>query len=294
MNMPRIAQCFPRKLALGCAVAALSAAAPSFAAPIVFFGLDNSFMPNPRTNADAARNAFVGAVGASTITTQDFETAALGDFAPVTTGTLANGVGVTVVNSATEYMRLATGIGTFNTYPTSGARYVEALSDPGSTYFTATFDQPVRGIGFYLTDVSDWCCGAQGIGELRVVLTTGSGSSVRDLTPEFDPVNLVDGNVAFFGIFDDAAPFTSIAIRSDANIPDEDAIGIDDFMVSIQAVPAPGTLALMLGLLPVLGFVRRPRLAAGFAEPIYRDLSCGRGCAGHSDPSSFLRIDQKP
>ena len=257
--MQPLARSLPRAVATFLALASIALAPPSAAAPMVFFGLDNSLMPNPRTNADAARAAFVAAVGAATITTQDFETAALGDFAPVTTGTLANGVGVTVVNSATEYMRVATGIGTFNTYPTSGSRYVEALSDPGSTYFTATFDQAVRGIGFYLTDVSDWCCGAQGIGELRVELTTTSGSVVRDLTPELDPVNLVDGNVAFFGIFDDAAPFTSIAIRSDTNIPDEDAIGLDDFMVSIQAVPAPGTLALMLGLLPVLGFARRRR-----------------------------------
>jgi hypothetical protein len=261
MNIPRIALCFARKLALGCAVAALSAAAPSFAAPIVFFGLDNSFMPNPRTNADAARAAFVGAVGASTITTQDFETAALGNFAPITTGTLANGVGVTVINSATDFLRISSGTGALNTYPTSGSRYVEGLSNQGSTYFTATFDQPVRGIGFYLTDPSDWaCCGPQPIGELRIELGTASGATVvRDLTPEVDPIAIVDGNVAFYGIFDEADPFMSIAIRSDSNVPDEDAIGIDDFMVSIQAIPAPGTLALMLGVLPMLGFVRRRR-----------------------------------
>jgi hypothetical protein len=131
------------------------------------------------------------------------------------------------------------------------------LSNPDSAYFTATFDQAVRAIGFYITDASDWCCSSDTIGELRVVFTTASGTIVRDLTPEFNPNALVNGNVAFFGIFDPVDPFLSIAIRSDSNIPDEDSIGIDDFMVGIQAVPAPGTLGLMLGLLPAFGFLRR-------------------------------------
>ena len=256
--MSRSARSWSRGLGLACFLAALAIAAPAAAAPIVFFGLDNGSMPSPRTNADAARDTFVSAVGVASITTQDFETAALGDFAPVTTGTRANGVGVTVINSATDFLRISSGIGALNTYPISGSRYVEGLSDPASTYFTATFDQPVRAIGFSATDPSDWaCCGPQPIGELRLVLGTESGATVvRDLTPEFDPINLVDGNVAFFGIVDAADPFTSIAIRSDSNIPNEDAIGIDDFMVSIQAIPAPGTLAPMLGLLPVMGLVR--------------------------------------
>ncbi len=61
----------------------------------------------------------------------------------------------------------------------------------------------------------------------------------------------------FCGVFDDVNPFTSFSIRSESNIPGKDAIGIDDFMISVAAVPAPGTLALLLGALPLLEFLRR-------------------------------------
>ena len=142
---------------------------------------------------------------------------------------------------------------------------VETLSDQGTTHFTAEFDQAVRAVGFYLTDINDWECCNNGappgtIGKLRLVLTNASGSTELDLTPGFDPINLKDGNVEFFGVFDAVDPFTSIAIRSDANIPGGDGIGIDDVMISVRSVPAPGTVALLLSLLPVLGFVRSRRV----------------------------------
>lgn len=257
-----VSPCGPRTLAL--AAAAFGFATSAMAAPLVFFGLDNVTLPGTRPNADAARNAFVAAVGGASITTQDFETAVVGDLPkPSFTGTLASGIGVTVTNSATNYMRISSGIGAFNTSPISGSKYLETLSDQGTVHFTAEFDQAVRAIGFYLTDVDDWaCCGANApmpIGKLRLVLTSASGSTELDLTPGFDPINLTDGNVEFFGVFDAVNPFTSIAIRSDANIPGGDAIGIDDVMISVKAVPAPGTVALLLPLLPVLGWVRRKR-----------------------------------
>ena len=218
--------------------------------PLLFSGVDNSTFPSPRTNADAARAAFVAALGASPVITQDFESAALGNFAPLSTGPFANGVGVSLANTATDFLRITDSVGAFDTFASSGSHYIEALSDPGSTYFTATFDTAVRGIGFYVTDASDWaCCGGQVIGKLKVVLTTAGGSFEVDLISGFEPTDLVDGNVAFFGVFDAQDPFTSIAIRSAANIPDEDAIGIDDVMISLQQVPAPATLSLSLFVL---------------------------------------------
>jgi hypothetical protein len=253
--------CGPRGLALAAAAAALAFTTSAMAAPLVFFGLDNATLPSTRPNADAARNAFVASVGGASITTQNFETAVVGDLPkPSFTGTLASGIGVTVINSATSFMRISAGIGAFDTSPISGSKYLETLSNQGTTHFTATFDEPVRAIGFYLTDINDWeCCGANApmpIGKLRLVLTSASGSTELDLTPGFDPINLKDGNVEFFGVFDAVDPFTSIAIRSDANIPGGDGIGIDDVMISVRAVPAPGTGALLLPLLAMLGFVR--------------------------------------
>ena len=39
---------------------------------------------------------------------------------------------------------------------------------------------------------------------------------------------ILNGNTAFFGVLDNAEPFASIAIRSDASNGGEDGIGIDD------------------------------------------------------------------
>jgi hypothetical protein len=261
-----ISPCGPRTFALAAAAAALAFTASAMAVPMVFFGLDNVKLPSTRPNADAARNAFVAAVGGASITTQNFETAVVGDLPkPSFTGTLASGIGVTVTNSATNYMRISAGIGAFNTSPISGSKYLETLSDQGTTFFTAAFDQAVRAIGFYITDINDWKCCNNGaspntIGKLRLLLTSASGTTELDLTPGSDPIDLEDGNVEFFGVFDAVDPFTSIAIRSDANIPGGDGIGIDDVMISVRSVPAPGTVALLLSLLPVLGFVRSRRV----------------------------------
>jgi len=256
--------CSTRFITLTGAAAALAFATSPAAAPIVFFGLHNSsILTAPYGNADAARNDFVAAVGAASIATQDFESFAAmppGTNLPASNiGLFANGVGVTLANSATDYMKISPFIGDLDTHATSGDRFLEAKSDQGSTYFTATFDQAVRAIGFYVTDASDWNMFSN-VGELRVVLTTASGSLELDLTPGFDSTEIVNGNTAFFGVLDNAEPFTSIAIRSDASNGGEDGIGIDDVMISIRAVPAPGTLPLVLGLLPLLALLRR-RLA---------------------------------
>ena len=140
----------------------------------------------------------------------------------------ASGVGVTVDNTATDYLRVASGVGPFDTYPVSGSRYLESLSAEGSTYFTASFDQPLRAIGFYITDASDWIGTAGPIAPLVVSLTTLSGTFDFDLTGSVDPTTIVDGNVAFFGALSAGDPITSVAIANPGSNPDEDAIGIDD------------------------------------------------------------------
>ncbi len=226
------------------------------AAPTVYFGIDNALRTSAGPNALAARDAFVTAAGAATITTQDYESAALGELAAVTTGVLANGVGVTLTRSTSgtdQRMRITRGPGTFNTHPAAGLRYLELLSEPGSTFFTATFDQALDGLGFFVSDVSDWFGFTPPVDDLFVVLGTASGATVElDLTPGLDPTELRDGNMAFFGVIDSADPFRSIAIRSGRVASGGDALGIDNFMVSLNRVPLPGTLALVLAGLAVL------------------------------------------
>ena len=263
-----------RDLTLG-TVCALAAAASS-AAPTVYFGLENSNRPTSPNPATAARDSFVAAAGAATITTQNYDGVLPGDLAPTTTGVLANGVGVTVTNSTVNgFLSVVTpGTNPYGTYPTSGNQYLEALSGPNSTYFTVAFDRAVSGLGFYVSDVSDWRDDpsvALAIDDIEVVLTTVAGNTVvLDLTPGFAPSELFNGNLVFFGVIDTTNPFTSISIHSGSQLPAGDALGFDDFMVSLtNGVPEPGTMALVLLALGTTA-VRRAAGTSGTARAARR------------------------
>ena len=259
----------PRSALALLAACLLGAAGPAQAAPTVYFGLDNGAFPNPAPLSTAARDQFVAAAGAGNLTTQDYESAAVGELAALTTGVLANGVGVSItrsVSGADSRLRITQGNGAFDTFATSGRQHLEMLSDQGSTYFTATFDTPIDGLGFYLTDVSDWIGTPGPVGHVFAVLTTVDNATLEfDLTPGLDPTTLVSGNRAFFGVLESSARFTSFAIRSDAGIPGGDALGIDDFMVALapNGVPEPGTTALagLASLALLAGSAKRRRRA---------------------------------
>lgn len=244
-----------------------------WALPTVYADVDNTVTARTaHPLSDAARSSFLAAIAGSSIAVQTYETESTGAMGPTTVGVLGNGVGVTVVNStvngALSILQPAPGTnGPFDTFPTSGGKYLYALSDAGSTYFTVSFGQAVNGIGFNVSDVSDWAgnCGSScaSIGELRVVLTTRSGANLSyDLTPGHLPGDLVNANLGFFGIVDASDPFTSLSLRSDSSIPGGDALGIDDFTVAVtSAVPEPAAAALMLGGLPLLVALGRRRRA---------------------------------
>jgi hypothetical protein len=252
-----------RALVVGVAAAALGL--PAAAAPQVFFGIDNSAFPSPATQAEAAKTQFVTAAGAGSITTQDYETAPVGDLGAVTSGVLANGVGVTVANTvsgANSLLRVTDGGGGFDTYAHSGQRFLEMLSDNGTTYFTVDFASPIDGLGFFVSDIADWMGTAGPLAHLQAVLKTTDNTTLElDLTPGQDPADLVSGNMAFFGVLGQGTRFTSFAIRSPASLPGGDALGIDDFMVVLQPnrVPEPAGLGLAALALAGLAVSRRAR-----------------------------------
>ncbi len=258
MTIAKPACRFPQRLSRIVAAASLAFSASAMAVPTVYFGMDNSFKPNPRTNADAAHASFIAALSGYSTATESFESFATGSVPDPTAGSFANGVGVTIANSATGFLRISAGTGDLDTYSISG-NFLEGQTDSGSNYFTATFDRGVHGIGFYITDASDWA--GTPAGEIKVLLTTASGSVELDLTPGFDPIDLVSGNVAFFGVIDAGDPFLSIALRNESNVLpiSTDGIGIDDVTIGVLAVPAPGTLPLLLGVLPGIALLRRRR-----------------------------------
>lgn len=279
MRSHRKSRALAGALAVAGACAAMALPQSATAAPIVFFGLDNAnFSANPAgaPNTAAARSAFVTAVGAASIVTETYESAASGFLPNNFAGTLVNGVGVTVTHDApnivngndSNYLRITDGPGGFNTYATGGTRFVEAVRGQGNTYFVATFDQGVQAIGFDITDVSDWIGNVDPVPPLEAVFTTVSNASVvLSLTQGLDPRTLNDGNIAFFGVFDALDPFTSFSIRSSANAPAGDAFGLDNVMIGLRAaaVPEPGTLALIGGVLSVLALARRRKVVASAA-----------------------------
>lgn len=229
------------------AAAAAAAAGPCNAAT-VFIGVDNSFQPATPTASDAARSAFLAVAGS--VVTEDFESVALGDIAPVTVGSFANGVQATTVRSVTSvgsssgsYFRISAGTSGFDTYPTSGRRFLDMLSGPDSTYFTSTYDVLLGALGFSYTDVSDWSGTGGPIPPLTALVTFGDGSTLEiDLTNGTPPTDLVNGNRGFVGIVEQTLGIRSIAIRS-GKAPDGDALGIDDVIVG--RLPEPSAAALL-------------------------------------------------
>lgn len=233
-------------LVLAAAAAAVVLVTPGHAAT-VFIGIDNGFMPAPASNSDAARASFLAAAGP--VVTEDFESTPIGDLGAVTVGTFAGGIGVTTVNTVTSvgstagsYFRIQAGPSSFDTYPTSGRRFLDALSGPDSTYFTSTYDVLLGALGFSYTDVSDWAGSGGQIEPLNMLVTFGDGSTQEiDLTAGNAPTSLGNGNLGFVGIVETTLGIRSIAIRS-ANAPDGDALGIDDVMVARLPEPTPAAL----------------------------------------------------
>ncbi|MBL8483912.1 MAG: hypothetical protein JNJ60_17075 [Rhodocyclaceae bacterium] len=236
-------------VASACAAAAFAAVA----APTVYFGLDNSNLSGGGAAPNAAAAAAAFAAAAGPLATQNFDAMALGAVPP-NFGIGAVTAGFT--SSASDYVRVASGVGTFSTFAISGAQYLEGLTLNGSGYFTISLDTPVSALGFYITDASDWAGTGAQIPNLSVVLTQVSGTAALDLMGGLDPATVVDGNVAFFGVIDAANPITGFSIVNPAAVPDRDAIGLDNLQVS--AVPVPGSAALLaLGMLPLCAMRRR-------------------------------------
>ncbi|MBX3667142.1 MAG: hypothetical protein KF778_01975 [Rhodocyclaceae bacterium] len=229
-------------LAGACMAATFNAAA----APVVYFGLDNLNLSagGAAPNAAAAAAAFAAAAGP--LATQNFDAMSLGAVPP---GFNIGTVAATYTDSASDYSRISAGVGTFSTFPISGAQYLEALTNSGSTYFSISFDRPLSALGFYITDASDWIGTGGSIPNLSVALSEVSGGSVLQLMGGLDPNTVVNGNAAFFGVIDTANPITGFSISNPAGVPDKDAIGLDNLQVAV--VPLPSTAALLaLGLLP--------------------------------------------
>lgn len=225
--------------------------APAPAAPMVFFGLDNSDLSGGGASpvSDAAQALFAAAAGS--LAMQDFESLSLG---PVPASFAIGGVTATFSSAATGYSVIASGVNAaYSTFATGGSRYLDSLSGNGSAYYTIAFDRPVAALAFYVSDISDWAGSPGPIPNLQINLTQVSGGTSLDLANGVDATTIVNGSVSFFGVVDFANPITAFSISSPVGIPDADAIGLDDLQVA--AVPEPSqTLLMIVGILALIAY----------------------------------------
>src|SRR5262249_17259895 len=155
----------------------------------VFSNLDNSDLAGGggRTNSNSAQASFAGAAGA--LATQSFES-----FAPgAVPGSFAiGGVTASFSSTATVASRIASGVSDFTTFPIGGSKFLYSESANGSTYFTVSFNTPVRALGFYASDLSDWAGSAGPIPNLQLNLIQASGGTSFNLLNGFDPTTVVN------------------------------------------------------------------------------------------------------
>lgn len=224
-----------RLAAAGAGVGIAAAGAP---AQTVYRGYDPNpgfGVPSPPfASSDAARGAF--AAGLTGIAVQDFESFPLGAMsAAVTIGPVAatftslGNFGTTVRNQPL-----------FDTFATSGEKFVYAEVAEGTPYWRFTFASPIRAVGFTHTDASDWT-GISGVPSLVAILDAGTASERSYDLVTIDTSLIPSGSVGFFGVIADEL-FSTLTVFRPAGGGNTDALGIDDLTVE---VPGPGTLGVL-------------------------------------------------
>lgn len=236
-------------------VAALFSSSLALAAPVVFFG-ENQSPDNKVSGAPlTARNNFVSQL--SGVGTENFSSFASGSNAPLNLnfpGSAGNITGQLLgVGSVLSVGANTNSAGRYNTTGADAATSTAGNIWVGSGTFGITFNSPISAFGFYGTDIGDFD------GQVTVTLT-----DVNDVDTLLVVQNTINGNNAsllFWGFIDTNVAYKSIAFGN--TNAGTDIFGFDDMIVGDRdqvvppGVPTPGALALVgLGLLG-LGAARR-------------------------------------
>jgi|ERR1035441_4793571 hypothetical protein len=195
------------------------------AAPVVYFGEDLNHSQAPQQPDTPTRLAtYPNSASAATkflarltgVATETFES-----FAPGSSpSTLTFGLDTATLSGSRLVLDIPLDpTNTFNgVYPISGNRTLLLQSDV-SGFFQIQFSTPQAAFGFYATDIE--------VAQLQVSLVTAGGARTNLLLPSTLPQ--WSGGVAFFGVIDEATPFTRVEFT---RLGDQgDGFGFDDMTV---------------------------------------------------------------
>lgn len=236
-------------------MAALVLAASSYtahAAPIIFFGENQTNPYQIGTEPAAARAAFLSNL--TGVGTEDFEGFSVGATGPL--NVLFTGSSGDITATLNGAGQVAGGgsnsVGRFNTSP-GGSQWWDT-----SGQFSLNFDTAISAFGFYGTDIGDFN------GQITVALTD-TDNNVTNLIIN-NTVNGIDAANLFWGFIDLNAAYTSITFGNTA--AGTDFFGFDDFTIGDRqqitipdtSVSEPATLAIFAAsVFGLMAFRRRQR-----------------------------------
>lgn len=255
------------------ALACLAFVAPGASAGLYWgfdlgMGLTNT--RGPRTNCDAAYNAFCSNFGP--IGVEGFESKNPG---PLPSGSTLNFTGTAVTGIISGYTP-QTGppigppevhlqpVGTnAGCYPTDGIRYLSMgmAANSGnlvSEQATITFSSAVRGFGLYITDAEHFSAlGTSYIPGLRINFV-GGGYVATSIMPA-PTSSTPSGSLWFVGYASTSTNIASVALDKFGGSGDR--VGIDTLTVGLAAVPEPTSMFAMAA--GALGLAARKRFTTG-------------------------------
>lgn len=193
-------------------------------ASFIYYGEDLN--PGASTaNSDAANTAFLNAL--TGVGTENFETFSVGSNSP-----LSIDFGLAGTATLTGTGEILSG-DYFGRFATSGTKYWNTNES-----FVIEFSQAISAFGFYGTDIGDIG------GQITMEFQSGATTTLRNVG---NTTGAPDGSLLYWGIIDEANPFTRITF---GNTNNSDVFGFDDMTIGLRSqvvgntIPEPSILAI--------------------------------------------------